>query len=189
MKFSVLTDLMFSLKGKLVETEDSPDDSETDKSSSSKEKVEKLEGTVYLKKTLSGDFLVKRNFTENPSDTIHLRKTVRLSNDGENRSMVQINQEIIKKGDSENQVLVPIKLHSTSDIKDIHNTLIVNKNSKSMSDKKNNVHNQQSVSSMNCIRQTVVSESDGISFLKSRRVNKLDDVVNDACKKFKRNEC
>lgn len=174
--------------GKLLETEDSPDDSENDKSSSSKEKGEKSEGpTLYLKQMPTGDIVVKRNFPDNSSDTIHLRKTIRLSSDGENRSMVQLKQEFIKKGDSENQILIPIKLHTTSDIKDFQNTLLVNKNSKTIGDKKNSVHNQ-SVSNLNCIRQAV-GESDSISFLKSRRVNKLEDVVNDSSKKFKRNEC
>lgn len=101
--------------------------------------------------------------------------------------MVQIKQEFIKKGDNENQILIPIKLHTSELVKDIQNTLIVNKNNKTLSDKKHGVHNQN-VTSLNCIRQNV-SESDSSSFLKSRRVNKLDDVMNESNKKFKRNEC
>lgn len=134
----------------------------------------------------TGDIVVKRNYADS-SDTIHLhRKTIRLSSDAENRSMVQIKQEFIKKGDSENQILIPIKLHTSDLVKDIQNTLIVNKNNKNLGDKKHGVHNQN-VTSINCIRQSM-GESDS-SFLKSRRVNKLDDVMNDSSKKFKKNEC
>lgn len=98
-----------------------------------------------------------------------------------------VKQEFIKKGDSENQILIPIKLHTSSDlVKDIQNSLIVNKSNKTLGDKKHSVHNQN-VSSINCIRQNV-SESDGSSFLKSRRVNKIDDIT-ESSKKFKRSEC
>ena len=137
----------------------------------------------------TGDIVVKRNYADS-SDTIHLRKTIRLSSDAENRSMVQLKQEFIKKGDSENQILIPIKLHThTSDlVKDIQNTLIVNKNNKSLGDKKHGVHNQN-VSNVNCIRQNIGESDSHHSFLKSRRVNKLDDVMNETSKKFKKNEC
>lgn len=180
--------------GKLIETEDQHDESsDGDKGNSSKSlksdgKESEGPPTITLVKQMStGDILVKRNFADS-TDTIHLRKTIRLSSDAENRSVVQIKQELIKKGDNENQLSIPIKLHTSELVKDIQNTLIVNKNNKTLGDnKKHGVHNQ-SVTSLNCIRQNV-SESDSSSFLKSRRVNKLDDVMNETSKKFKRNEC
>lgn len=132
----------------------------------------------------TGDIVVKRNYADS-SDTIHLRKAIRLSSD-ENRS-IQIKPEFIKKSDNENQILIPIKLHTSDLVKDIQNTLIVNKNNKTLGDKKHGVHNQN-VSNLNCIRQNI-GESDGHSFLKTRRVNKLDDVMNETSKKFKKNEC
>lgn len=177
--------------GKLIETEDQQEEgSDGDKGSSSKSQKEAKESetpTLTLVKQMpTGDIVVKRNYADS-SDTIHLRKTIRLSSDAENRSMVQIKQEFIKKGDSENQILIPIKLHTSDLVKDIQNTLIVNKNNKTLGDKKHGVHNQN-VSNINCIRQNI-GESDGHhSFLKSRRVNKLDDA-NETCKKFKKNEC
>lgn len=178
-----------------METEEQQEEgSDGDKANSSISKLHKVDSKesegpptlTFVKQMPTGDILVKRNFADS-SDTIHLRKTIRLSSDAENRSMVQIKQEFIKKGDNENQILIPIKLHTSSDlVKDIQNTLIVNKN-KTMSDKKHGVHNQN-VSSLNCIRQNV-TESDSNSFLKTRRINKLDDVMNESSKKFKRNEC
>lgn len=132
---------------------------------------------------------MKRNFSDTSESTIHVRKTIRLSSDTENRSMVQIKQEFIKKGDSENQILIPIKLHTSEFVKDIHNTLLVNKSNKTMGDKKYGVHNQN-VTNLNCVRQSVnESDSNSNSFLKSRRSNKLEDVINESSKKFKRNEC
>lgn len=132
---------------------------------------------------------MKRNFSDTSESTIHVRKTIRLSSDTENRSMVQIKQEFIKKGDSENQILIPIKLHTSEFVKDIHNTLLVNKSNKTMGDKKYGVHNQN-VTNLNCVRQSVnESDSNSNSFLKSRRGNKLEDVINESSKKFKRNEC
>lgn len=99
---------------------------------------------------------------------------------------MQINKEFIKKGDNDSQILIPIKLQSGDFVKDIQNTLIVNK-SKTLSDKKHGVHNQN-VSSVNCIRQSI-SDSDSISFLKGRRLTKHEDVGTETNKKFKRNEC
>lgn len=136
---------------------------------------------------ITGDILVKRNFADS-TDTLHLRKTIRLSGDNENRSVMQIKQDFLKKADNENQLLIPIKLHTSELVKDIQNTLIVNKNNKTLSDNKKHGVNNQSVASLNYIRQNV-SESDSSSFLKSRRVTKLDDVMNETNKKFKRNEC
>lgn len=125
---------------------------------------------------------MKRNVVD-ASDTIHVRKSIRISSDSENRSVVQIKPEIVKN--SENQIIY--KLHTSDLVKDIQNTLIVNK-SKTLSDKKYGMHNQN-VSSVNCVRQNV-SENDTNSFLKGRRINKLEDVVTDSSnKKFKRNEC
>lgn len=125
---------------------------------------------------------MKRNVVD-ASDTIHVRKSIRISSDSENRSVVQIKPEIVKN--SENQIIY--KLHTSDLVKDIQNTLIVNK-SKTLSDKKYGMHNQN-VSSVNCVRQNV-SENDSNSFLKGRRINKLEDVVTDSSnKKFKRNEC
>lgn len=125
---------------------------------------------------------MKRNVVD-ASDTIHVRKSIRISSDSENRSVVQIKPEIVKN--SENQIIY--KLHTSNLVKDIQNTLIVNK-SKTLSDKKYGMHNQN-VSSVNCVRQNV-SENDSNSFLKGRRINKLEDVVTDSSnKKFKRNEC
>ncbi|XP_063820895.1 uncharacterized protein LOC135071072 isoform X2 [Ostrinia nubilalis] len=188
-----LPDITFpTLNGKLIETEDQQDEgSDGDKGSSSKShksdgKETEVPTLTFVKQISTGDILVKRNFADS-SDTIHLRKTIRLSSDAENRSMVQIKPEFIKKGDNENQILIPIKFPTSELVKDIQNTLIVNKHNKTLSDKKHGVHNQN-VTSLNCIRQTV-SESDSSSFLKSRRVNKLDDVMNESNKKFKRNEC
>lgn len=136
----------------------------------------------------TGDIVVKRNYADN-TETIHLRKTIRLSSDVvENRSMLQIKQELFKKGDSENQILIPIKLHTSDIVKDIQNTLIVNKNNKTMVDKKHSLHNQNSSNINSCMRQSV-GESDTSSFLKGRRTTKIDDVVNESNKKFKRNEC
>ncbi|CAG5040142.1 unnamed protein product [Parnassius apollo] len=187
-----LPDITFpTLNGKLIESEEQPDEpSDGDKANSSK--MLKGDGKdsegptlTFVKQMPTGDILVKRNFSDS-SDTIHLRKTIRLSSDSENRSVVSIKQEFIKKVENENQILIPIKLHTSDLVKDIQNTLIVNK-SKTMSDKKHGVHNQN-VSSVNCIRQNV-SESDSNSFLKARRINKLEDVVNESNKKFKRNEC
>lgn len=186
--------LCYILPGKLIETEDQQEDGsdgEKANSSSSKLKTEGKESEgpptlTFVKQISTGDILVKRNFADS-SDTIHLRKTIRLSSDAENRSMVQIKQEFIKKGDNENQILIPIKFAQTSDlVKDIQNTLIVNKNNKTVNDKKHGVHNQN-VSSLNCIRQNV-SDGDSNSFLKARRI-KLDDVMNESSKKFKKNEC
>lgn len=133
----------------------------------------------------TGDIVVKRNFADS-SETIHLRKTIRLSSDSENRSLVQIKPEFVKKGDNESQILIPLKFSSELLVKDIQNTLINNKN-KTYGDKKHSVNNQN-VSSVNCIRQNA-TESETNSFLKTRKINKLDDAVNDSCKKFKRNEC
>ncbi|XP_026729265.1 uncharacterized protein LOC113494928 isoform X2 [Trichoplusia ni] len=188
-----LPDITFpTLNGKLIESEDQQEDSsDGDKGNSSK--LQKSDGKdsetptlTFVKQMPTGDIVVKRNYADS-SDTIHLRKTIRLSSDAENRSMVQIKQEFIKKGDSENQILIPIKLHTSDLVKDIQNTLIVNKNNKTLGDKKHGVHNQN-VSNINCIRQNI-GESDSNSFLKSRRVNKLDDVMNETSKKFKKNEC
>lgn len=125
----------------------------------------------------TGDIYVKRNFSDS-SEII--RKTIRLSSDGENRSVMQI-----KKGDND-QILIPINLHTSEFVKDIQNSLIANKNNKSVGEKKHGVHNQ-SVSSVNCIRQNI-SDSESNTFLKGRRI-KLDDVVTESSKKFKRNEC
>lgn len=188
----ILFQVYISIPGKLIEIEDQQEDSsDGDKGNSSK--LPKTEGKdsetptlTFVKQMPTGDIVVKRNYADS-SDTIHLRKTIRLSSDAENRSMVQIKQEFIKKGDSENQILIPIKLHTSDLVKDIQNTLIVNKNNKTLGDKKHGVHNQN-VSNMNCIRQNI-GESDSNSFLKSRRVNKLDDVMNETSKKFKKNEC
>lgn len=187
-----LPDITFpTLNGKLIENEEQEEGAEGDKGNSSK--LQKSEGKesetptlTFVKQMPTGDIVVKRNYADS-SDTIHLRKTIRLSSDAENRSMVQIKQEFIKKGDSENQILIPIKLHTSDLVKDIQNTLIVNKNNKTLGDKKHSVHNQN-VSNLNCIRQSI-GESDSHSFLKSRRVNKLDDVMNETSKKFKKNEC
>lgn len=177
----------------MVETEEQQEDgSDGDKGNSSSSKSQKPDGKeldcstlTYVKQTPTGDIIFKRNIVDS-TDTIHLRKTIRLSSD-ENRSMLQIKPEFIKKGDNENQILIPIKLHTSDLVKDIQNSLIVNKNSKTFGDKKHGVHNQN-VSSVNCIRQNV-SESDSNSFLKTRRINKLEDVVSESSKKFKRNEC
>nr|XP_032510951.1 uncharacterized protein LOC116765553 isoform X5 [Danaus plexippus plexippus] len=180
-----LPDITFpTLHGKLIENEEQAEermDCEKGPSNKVHKNDKESEGptVTFLKQTPSGEILVKRNFGE---ETI-LRKTIRLSNDSENRSVVQIKQEYGKKGDNENQIVIPIKLHS-SDL--VQNSLIVNKG-KNFSDKKHGVNNQ-TVSSVNCVRQNV-SESDSNSFLKGRRINKLEDVVNDSNKKFKRNEC
>lgn len=177
--------------GKLIETEEQDDASENEKgnSSSSKKDGKEAEGPTltFVKQMPTGDIVVKRSFGDT-SDTIHLRKAIRLSSDSENRSMLQIKPEFIKKGgDHENQILIPIKLHTASDfVKDIQNTLLVNKN-KTLGDKKQGVHNQN-VSGVNCVRQSM-SESDSNSFLKTRKISKLEDVVNESSKKFKRNEC
>ncbi|RVE49476.1 hypothetical protein evm_005907 [Chilo suppressalis] len=189
-----LPDITFpTLNGKLIETEDQQEEgSDGDKGNSSKSN--KTDGKdsdaptlTFVKQIPVGDILVKRNFADS-TDTIHLRKTIRLSSDAEHRSMVQIKQEFLKKGDNENQILIPIKLHTSDLVKDIQNTLIVNKNNKTIGDKKHGVHNQN-ITGLNCNRQNV-SESDSNSFLKSRRVNKLEDVMNESNnKKFKRNEC
>lgn len=172
----------FSFLGKLIETEEQEDGSDGDKGTSSKLKSEVTEPetpTLTLVKTMpTGDIVVKRSYADS-SDTIHLhRKTIRLSSDAENR--------YIKKGDNENQILIPIKLTSSDLVKDIQNTLIVNKNNKTFGDKKHGVHNQN-VTNLNCIRQNM-GESDS-SFMKSRKVSKLDDVINETGKKFKKNEC
>ncbi|CAB3221398.1 unnamed protein product [Arctia plantaginis] len=178
-----LPDIAFpTLNGKLIESEEQEDGSDGDKGTSSKLKSEVKEPetpTLTLVKTMpTGDIVVKRSYADS-SDTIHLhRKTIRLSSDAENR--------YIKKGDNENQILIPIKLTSSDLVKDIQNTLIVNKNNKTLGDKKHGVHNQN-VTNLNCIRQNM-GESDS-SFMKSRRVNKLDDVINETSKKFKKNEC
>lgn len=185
-----INNLILNVAGKLIETEEQQDDgSDGDKGNCSK--AQKTDGKdsegptlTFVKQMPTGDIVVKRNFADS-SETIHLRKTIRLSSDAENRSMLQIKQEFIKKGDNENQILIPIKLHPGDLVKDIQNTLIGNKN-KTLGDKKHGVHNQN-VSSVNCIRQSA-GESDSNSFLKTRRVNKLEDVVNES-KKFKRNEC
>lgn len=177
--------------GKLIESEEQQDDTpDGDKGNSSK--LIKIEGKTseqptltFVKQMASGDILVKRNFADS-SDTIHLRKTIRLSSDSENRSVVAIKQEFIKKGENENEIYIPIKLQGSDLVKDIQNTYIVNK-SKTLSDKKYGVHNQN-VPSVNCIRQNS-SDSDGNTFLKARRINKIEDVVNESNKKFKRNEC
>ncbi|KAJ2946995.1 hypothetical protein O0L34_g16339 [Tuta absoluta] len=186
-----LPDITFpTLNGKLIETEEQQEDGDSDKGATSTSKKDSKDNDgptlTFVKHTPTGDIVVKRNFPES-SETIHVRKTIRLSNDAENRSMLQLKSEFIKKGDNENQILIPIKLHTSDLVKDIQNTLIVNKNNKTLGDKKQGVHNQN-VSSLNCVRQTV-SEGDGSSFLKARRVNKLEDVVTDSSKKFKRNEC
>lgn len=177
--------------GKLIETEEQDDTSENEKgnlnSSKTKDGKESDGPTLtFVKQMPTGDIVVKRSFGDS-SDTIHLRKAVRLSTDLENRSMLQIKPEFIKKGENENQILIPIKLHTTSElVKDIQNTLIVNKN-KTLGDKKHGVHNQN-VSGVNCVRQSM-GESDSNSFLKTRKISKLEDVVNESSKKFKRNEC
>ncbi|CAK1553593.1 unnamed protein product [Leptosia nina] len=183
-----LPDITFpTLNGKLIETEDHADDgSGSEKSSSSKEQKCDLRSTdgatlTFVKQMPTGELLVKRNFADS-TETIHLRKTIRLSSDSENRSVMQIKQDFIKKGDNENQLIIPIKLHPSNDI----NALIVNK-SKTIGDKKHSVHNQN-VSNMNCVRQSV-SDSDN-SFLKTRRINnKLEDIMTETIKKFKKNEC
>ncbi|XP_047986051.1 LOW QUALITY PROTEIN: uncharacterized protein LOC125226181 [Leguminivora glycinivorella] len=184
-----LPDIAFpTLNGKLVENDEHQDESDGDKANSSTSKIIKTEvketesGTMLtFVKQISGDILLKPNFSD-ATDTL-LRKTIRIASDAENR--LQLKPGFIKKGDNENQILIPIKLHSSSElVKDIQNTLLGNKNNKSMGDKKHGVNNQN-VSSVH-FRQTV-SESDGNSFLKTRRVNKLDDV--NESKKFKRNEC
>lgn len=179
-----------TVTGKLIESEEQHDEgTDSEKSTSSKpQKVEckDAEGATvtFVKQISTGDIVVKRNFSDSP-ETFHLRKAIRLSSDAENRSMIHVKPEFIKKNDNDNQIL--IKLHPSELVKDIQNTLIVNK--KNLSDKKHGVNNQNS-SNINCFRQNV-SESDGNSnsFLKTRRVNKLDDVMNDSSKKFKRNEC
>uniref|UniRef100_S4PY82 Sentrin/sumo-specific protease senp7 n=5 Tax=Pararge aegeria TaxID=116150 RepID=S4PY82_9NEOP len=183
-----LPDITFpTLNGNLIETEEQDDGSDGDKGTSSLNKVQKCEGKnegptiTFVKQTSTGEILVKRNFVDS-ADTIHLRKSIRVSSDNENRSLVQIKPEMIKN--SENQIIY--KLHPSDLVKDIQNTLIVNK-SKTLSDKKYGVHNQN-VSSVNCVRQNV-SENDSNSFLKGRRINKLEDVVTESNKKFKRNEC
>ncbi|VVC99428.1 unnamed protein product [Leptidea sinapis] len=172
-----LPDIAFpTLNGKLVESDQQEESGDSEKSGSSKElKAERISEGPTL------NFLVKRNIADS-SETIHLRKTIRLTSDLENRSVMQIKQEFIKKGDNENQILIPIKVHS-SDL--IHNNILVNK-SKALSDKKHGVYNH-SVSSVNCVRQNV-SDSD-TSFLKTRRINKLDDIVTEGSKKFKKNDC
>lgn len=125
----------------------------------------------------TGDIVVKRSFTD-ASDTIHLRKTIRLSSDTENKAIFPI------KNDNENKIYIPLKLQ-TSDVKDFQNKLLVTKN-KTIGDKKYGVHNQN-VSSLNCVRQNS-SDNDGNMLLKTRRINKLEDI-NESSKKFKRNEC
>lgn len=187
-----LPDITFpTLNGKLIETEEPQDDTDGEKGTSNvkvqKCEIKESEGPTItlLKQTSTGEILVKRNFVDT-SDTIHVRKTIRLSSDNENRSVMQIKPEFVKKSDNENQILIPIKFHTSDLVKDIQNTLIVNK-SKNFSDKKYGVHNQN-VSSVNCVRQNV-SESDGNSFIKMRRLNKLEDVVTESNKKFKRSEC
>ncbi|KOB73014.1 Sentrin/sumo-specific protease senp7 [Operophtera brumata] len=185
-----LPDITFpTLNGKLIEPEEGNDDSsENEKGSSNKHKSDGKESeghTLLLRQMPTGDIVVKRNYADN-TETIHLRKTIRLSSDVESRSMLQIKQELFKKGDSENQILIPIKLHTSDIVKDIQNTLIVNKNNKTMVDKKHSLHNQNS---SNINRQSV-GDSDTSSFLKGRRVTKLEDVVNETSnKKIKRNEC
>lgn len=180
----------FVSPGKLIETEEQEDASENDKgnlSSGKKDGKDSEQPTLtFVKQMPTGDIVVKRSFGDT-SDTIHLRKAVRLSTDSENRSMLQIKPEFIKKGgEHENQILIPIKLHTTSDfVKDIQNTLIVNKN-KTLGDKNKGVHNQN-VSGVNCVRQSM-GDSDSNTFLKTRKINKLEDV-NESSKKFKRNEC
>lgn len=183
--------------GKLIETEEQQEDgSDGDKGNSSSSKPQKSDGKdsdgpgpptlTYVKQTPTGDIIFKRNIADS-TDTIHLRKTIRLASD-ENRSMLQIKPEFIKKGDNENQILIPIKLHASDLVKDIQNSLIVNKNNKTFGDKKHGGVHNQNVSSVNCIRQNA-GESDSNSFLKTRRINKLDDAVSESSKKFKRNEC
>lgn len=167
----------------MVETEEQQEDSaDGDNKGSTSLKIQKCdmkdaEGPIiYVKQTSTGEMLVKRNFVDT-SDTIHVRKRmIRLTSDSENRSVMQIKP----KGDN----LIPIKVH-TDLVKDIHNTYIVNK-SKTLSDKKYGVHNQN-VSSVNCVRQNV-SESDSNSFIKMKRINKLEDAVTEN-KKLKKNEC
>lgn len=174
----------------MIETEEQPDDScDGEKGGSSK--VLKVDGKepeittlTIVKQMPTGDILVKRNFNDT-QETIHLRKAIRLSSDSENRS-VQIKSQFIKKGDNENQILIPIKFQAGELVKDIQNTIIVNKNNKIIGDKKQGVQNQ-SVSSVNCTRQNA-SDSDSNPFLKTRRI-KIDDGVIESSKKFKRNEC
>ncbi|XP_014363724.2 uncharacterized protein LOC106715044 isoform X1 [Papilio machaon] len=179
-----LPDITFpTLNGKLIENEEQQDESsDGDKGNSSKNSKSDKDcepPTLTLVKHPTGDIVVKRNFTD-ASDTIHLRKTIRLSSDTENKTMVPI-----KKNDTENKIFIPLKLHTSDVVKDFQNTLLVTKN-KTLGDKKYGVHNQN-VSNVNCIRQNP-SDSDGSMFLKARRINKLEDV-NESSKKFKRNEC
>lgn len=175
--------------GKLIEPEEGNDDSsENEKGCSSKQNSDATESegsTLLLRQMPNGEIVLKRNADN--TETLHLRKTIRLSSDVENRSMQQIKQELFKKSDSENQILIPLKVHTSDIVKDIQDSLIVNKNSKTMGDKKHSLQSQNT-SNLNCIRQSV-GESDSSSSLKGRRVTKLDDVVNESSKKFKRNEC
>lgn len=127
--------------------------------------------------------MVKRTLTDTP-ETLHLRKTIHLSSETENRSIVQIKPEFVKKSDNDNQILIPIKLSSDM-VKDIQNTLISNKN-KSLGDKKHIV-NSQNVSSVNFIRQNS-GESETNTFFKTRKISKIDDSVHEPIKKFKKNE-
>ncbi|KAL4706533.1 hypothetical protein ACJJTC_015731 [Scirpophaga incertulas] len=185
-----LPDITFpTLNGNLIETEEQEDGQEADKGNSSKttktdgKESESSTTLTFVKQISTGDILVKRNFSD--TDGIQIRKTIRLSSDAENRSIMQIKQEFLKKGDNESQILIPIKLHTSDLVKDIQSTLLVNKNHKII-DKKHGLH--QGVTTLNCIRQSV-GESDSNSFLKSRRLNRLDDSVSETNKKFKRNEC
>lgn len=182
-------DAFFVFTGKLIEPEEGNEDSDSEKSCSSKPKSDSKEdgSTLLLRQMPIGEIVVKRNADN--TETIHLRKTIRLSGDvGESRSMLQIKQELFKKSDSENQILIPLKMHTSDLVKDIQNSLIVNKNNKTIGDRKHSLHNQNSSNLNSGIRQSV-GESDNSAFLKGRRVTKLDDVLNESSKKFKRNEC
>lgn len=174
------------LTGVLVETEEQQEDSGDGDKGTTSFKIQKCEmkdgegPTIYVKQTSTGEILVKRNFVDT-SDTIHVRKRmIRLTSDSENRSVMQIKP----KGDNDH-ILIPIKVHTTDVVKDSYNTFIVNK-SKTLSDKKYGVHNQN-VSSVNCVQQSV-SESDGNTIIKMKRINKLEDAVTEN-KKLKKNEC
>ncbi|KAG7299477.1 hypothetical protein JYU34_016438 [Plutella xylostella] len=186
-----LPDIAFpTLNGKLIETEDQEDDEKSlSGTSKPKDGSESSDGPAtptltFVKQIATGDILVKRTFNDS-SETIHLRKTIRLSSDSENRSVVQIKPEFVKKSDNEAQIMRPIKCSSDL-VKDIQNSLMGTKN-KTYGDKKYGVNNQN-VSSVNFIRQSA-SESETNSFLKTKKINKIDDPGNETCKKFKRNEC
>lgn len=125
---------------------------------------------TLVKQTGSGEFILKRNFSESNAESIQIRKAIRLA-ESENRSLVQI-----KKTDNDDQIVIPLKFH-TELVKDLQNTLIANK--RNISDKRNSVNNQTA----NCVVRA--SECD-TPYFKSRKISKIDDSVES--KKMKKSD-